>query len=522
MGQNTHGQLGDGTTIDRNTSVQVEPTGVSAISAGSWHSLYVKTDNTLWAIGQNHVGQLGDSTTTDSNISMQIDSNVTTVSGGGGHTLYLKTNGALMAMGGNDYGHLADGSETAKSTPTIALLNDVREISAGYHHNFYLKTDDSLWAIGQNHVGQLGDSTTTDSNISMQILTGLQMQPKRVTVNATVGGSITGAGTYDLNGTANLVATPNTGYLFTGWVGDLVSSDANVTLAMSSHKEVNATFAQDTGDNDADGLTNYRELVQLTTNPDNNDTDSDGLLDGSEDQFGLNPKVADTALMTFITNREDLARSEGNASGIAYVQANLSSYDLYTELEKNASDSTNYSSGRIAGIIEGNASGIAYVQANLSSYDLYTELEKNASDSTNYSSGRTAGIIEGNASGIAYVQANPGMHNLFTSTEKAATETAAKATGVAEGLATVQADMATQGLSLVTYLDKISAKPHTYNWYYQPEWGWLWTNEENFPFVYKAGSAETAGTWLYFSQLPDQPAASFYDYSLKQWVTLGE
>ena len=70
--------------------------------------------------------------------------------------------------------------------------------------------------------------------------------------------------------------------------------------------------------------------------------------------------------------------------------------------------------------------------------------------------------------------------------------------------------------------DIVPATPHTYNWYYQPEWGWLWTNEENFPFVYKAGSAETAGTWLYFSQLPDQPAASFYDYSLKQWVTIGE
>jgi hypothetical protein len=430
----------------------------------------------------------------------------------------LKSDGSLRAMGRNNKGQLGDGSITDRNSSVEVEASGVSAIAAGQYHSLYLKNDGSLRAMGRNNKGQLGDGTTNDSNISLQILTGLQMQPKRVTVNATVGGSTTGAGTYDLNATANLTATPNTGYLFTGWTGELVSSDANVTLAMSSHKEVNATFAQDTGDNDGDGLTNYRELVQLTTNPDNNDTDSDGLMDGSEDQFGLNPKVADTALMTFITNREDLARSEGNASGIAYVQANLGTYDLFTEVEKNASDATNYSNGRTAGITEGNSSGIAYVQANLSSYDLYTEVEKNASDSTNYSNGRTAGITEGNASGIAYVQANLSSYDLYTEVEK----NASVATARAEGLATVQADMAAQGLSLVTYLDEISAKPHTYNWYFQPEWGWLWTNEENFPFVYKAGSGETAGTWLYFSQLPDQPAASFYDYSLKQWVTIGE
>jgi hypothetical protein len=150
------------------------------------------------------------------------------------------------------------------------------------------------------------------------------------------------------------------------------------------------------------------------------------------------------------------------------------------------------------------------VQANLSAYSLYSETDKNASDATNY------------ASGLAQVQANPGTYDLFTSTEKSAAETTAQATGVAEGLAKVQADLAAQGLSLVTYVEKVTTKPHTYNWYYQPEVGWLWTNETTFPFVYKAGSEDTKGAWIYFSQLPDQPVGAYYDYTQEKWVTIGE
>ena len=49
-GENSNGQLGDGTTTNRITPVQVA-SGVSTVSAGYLHSLSVKTDGTLWAMG---------------------------------------------------------------------------------------------------------------------------------------------------------------------------------------------------------------------------------------------------------------------------------------------------------------------------------------------------------------------------------------------------------------------------------------------------------------------------------------
>ena len=40
---------------------------VKAFSAGSKHSMVVKTDNSLWATGDGHSGQLGDASNSDKN-----------------------------------------------------------------------------------------------------------------------------------------------------------------------------------------------------------------------------------------------------------------------------------------------------------------------------------------------------------------------------------------------------------------------------------------------------------------------
>src|SRR5512140_975779 len=47
-GDNTSGQLGDGTTTDRLTPVQIG-SGFAGVSAGYYHTVAVKTDGTLWA-----------------------------------------------------------------------------------------------------------------------------------------------------------------------------------------------------------------------------------------------------------------------------------------------------------------------------------------------------------------------------------------------------------------------------------------------------------------------------------------
>ena len=58
-GYNESGQLGDGTTTNRSTPVQVQGlTHVNAIAAGYQHSLAVRSDGSVWAWGSYGAGQL--------------------------------------------------------------------------------------------------------------------------------------------------------------------------------------------------------------------------------------------------------------------------------------------------------------------------------------------------------------------------------------------------------------------------------------------------------------------------------
>ena len=162
MGSNVYGDLGDGTDYNEtNRPEQIVAEGVTAIAAGLDDSFFIKSDGSLWAMGLNEYGELGDGTfgngqLNDVNQPEQIvASGVKAIAAGAYHSLFLKSDGSLWSMGRNDLGQLGDGTYSTNypygvNLPEQIIASGVTAIAAGFDFSLFLKSDGSLWAMGYN------------------------------------------------------------------------------------------------------------------------------------------------------------------------------------------------------------------------------------------------------------------------------------------------------------------------------------------------------------------------------------
>ena len=181
-GRNNNGQLGDGTTADRQVPTQESTDSnwsqVSAKGPSNFgQTLAIQTDGTLWAWGKNDSGQLGDGTAEDRTVPTQEVSNSTdwsSVSTGEKYTVALKSNGRVWAWGINEYGQLGDGTTDNKIIPTQETTAGTQwlRVSAGFQHTVALKTDGTLWSWGRNIFGVLGIGISGDKKVPTQESTG--------------------------------------------------------------------------------------------------------------------------------------------------------------------------------------------------------------------------------------------------------------------------------------------------------------------------------------------------------------
>ncbi len=194
-GEDTWGQLGDGSTKGSETCAEALPCSttpvavsglseVTAIAAGG-DSLALLRNGTVMDWGYNGAGQLGNGSTTGpqtcdgsacSTTPVPVSglSGVTDIAGGWIHSLALLSNGTVMAWGNNEHGHLGNGTTSNSDVPVpVSGLSGVTAIAAGEYHSLALLSNGKVMAWGWNILWQLGSSAAEEDSLVPIPVSGL-------------------------------------------------------------------------------------------------------------------------------------------------------------------------------------------------------------------------------------------------------------------------------------------------------------------------------------------------------------
>jgi alpha-tubulin suppressor-like RCC1 family protein len=225
-GDNTYGQLGTGSTAGSRTPVDVKglTSGVKAVAVGLLSACAITTRGGVKCWGYNKSGALGNGSTIDSRTPVDVSSlasGVKAVAVGQSYTCALTTRGgvqcwgfwvdpnnilgnprhvapvafagltsgvaaiavpdnicALMSGGGlrcegdNSYGQLADGTTTQRTTlvDVVSLRGRVAAIAAGVNSFCAITSGGGVKCWGDNFAGQLGNGSTKQSSTPVDVV----------------------------------------------------------------------------------------------------------------------------------------------------------------------------------------------------------------------------------------------------------------------------------------------------------------------------------------------------------------
>lgn len=165
-GDNTFGQLGFNTfnSLDEFTYTGID--NVRSVHCFNQSSLIIKNDGSVWAAGSSYNGQLGLGNTEDvPNFTYVGIDNAKSIAIGAYHSMIITSDGSLYSSGFNLYGQLGLADNDDRVFFTKVPVTNVDAVSCGGYFTAIVKSDSTLWTTGANNYGQLGLGNNTDVNI---------------------------------------------------------------------------------------------------------------------------------------------------------------------------------------------------------------------------------------------------------------------------------------------------------------------------------------------------------------------
>ncbi len=163
------GAQGGGTYLSHITAVAAGGPGGS----GSF-SLALDSSGNVWAWGDNSVGELGDGTTASSSVPVQVNrpaGTIVAIAAGGQFGIALDSSGHVWTWGSNSNGQLGStkpsvGSGAFDASPVEVTnragtpMAGFAGIAAGFTSAVAVDTSQNVWAWGDNSDGELGQGST--------------------------------------------------------------------------------------------------------------------------------------------------------------------------------------------------------------------------------------------------------------------------------------------------------------------------------------------------------------------------
>jgi len=156
-GLNNIGQLGLNDTINRSSPVQIGTSSWTIVAAGQYCVSAIRSDGALFSWGNNNIGQLGLNDIIHRSSPVQVGtSSWTQVRANNGATAALSINGILFTWGSNADGKLGLNDRIHRSSPTQIGTSSWTQVSVGQSAMAAISSNNNLWTWGLNTTGQLG------------------------------------------------------------------------------------------------------------------------------------------------------------------------------------------------------------------------------------------------------------------------------------------------------------------------------------------------------------------------------